>query len=586
MSITGRLSNNSKHIVDINADPTSTSTPAPIGSLAQWNNAGVGMLYLKTGSGNTAWTQVTAGGLSGTGTTGYVAYFNGTNSLTSEQYLSVVRGGVAADFSASTGFLQYASGVTSVAALTSGQITIALGYTPFNKAGDTLTGTGGAGFVGLNTQSSAPSAPATGTRLYSDASSNPAFVANSTTGGSFISTLNINGLSANRTFTLPDATGTVTLGTGTTNNMTYWGSTNAVTSGSASVTHSGALTVAGLITATTGVDNPSGTLAIGANATTINIGSAGATVNVLGSVEYVQTTNLQVADSLITLNKGGTTGSATASGIEIEENSAITAYLKTANSRASFDMKAPASSGVMRFTPTTAAFTGELAMATLTAGRTWTFPDTTGTVALTNTVTMQNTYNNSTSPQIVLTSGLGGLAIQDNATPIAASLFSVSSNGASSSYLDVRSGGVGIGVANPSQRLQVRGSILQDTSAGVNKRESQANVDTTDATITALVTEATVSNAIYYVRATVMARRTGGSGGTANDTSVFQRWAMFKNTAGTVTLLQFVTPDTYTDVATTDASWAVSSTNMVLNVTGVAATNYSFWTTYTVERIS
>ncbi len=109
-----------------------------------------------------------------------------------------------------------------------------------------------------------------------------------------------------------------------------------------------------LFSDTLGIDNAVAldTLNIGTtNAAVINIGHAGATVNILGSIEYVATTNLQVADTLITLNKGGAAASAMASGFEIEEDGVITAYFKTANSRASWDLKAPNTAGTVRFTP-------------------------------------------------------------------------------------------------------------------------------------------------------------------------------------------------------------------------------------------
>jgi microcystin-dependent protein len=50
----------------------------------------------------------------------------------------------------------------------------------------------------------------------------------------------------------------------------------------------------------------------------INIGGVGDEVNVMGSVTYVNTTNLDVSDNLITLNKGATAGSSTIQGAGIQ----------------------------------------------------------------------------------------------------------------------------------------------------------------------------------------------------------------------------------------------------------------------------
>lgn len=118
------------------------------------------------------------------------------------------------------------------------------------------------------------------------------------------------------------------------------------------------------------------------NADTINIGNSGATVNIIGTLQYVNVTDLTVTDKLVTINKGGTAGSGNLSGIEIEEDSVITAYVKTNNTRDSWDHKAPANAGIFRLTGSTAAFTGNLAQAVLTADRTWTLPDVSGTIAL------------------------------------------------------------------------------------------------------------------------------------------------------------------------------------------------------------
>lgn len=74
---------------------------------------------------------------------------------------------------------------------------------------------------------------------------------------------------------------------------------------------------------------------------TINIGAAGDTVNITGSLEYVNTTNLSVTDKIITLNQGGTANSATGAGFQIQESNAVTAYIKTSLDRNSFVFRTP-----------------------------------------------------------------------------------------------------------------------------------------------------------------------------------------------------------------------------------------------------
>ena len=125
-------------------------------------------------------------------------------------------------------------------------------------------------------------------------------------------------------------------------------------------------------------------MSIGAtNATVINIGNAGSTVNIQGTTLYENVTQLQVVDPLITLNKNAGAGSAAGSGIELEEGGSITAYLKSSADRNSWEMKAPNTDGIIKFTPTTAAFSSVLASSVLTATRTYTLPDITGSFVLT-----------------------------------------------------------------------------------------------------------------------------------------------------------------------------------------------------------
>ena len=64
------------------------------------------------------------------------------------------------------------------------------------------------------------------------------------------------------------------------------------------------------------------------------------TVN--GSLTSLSTTNTDIEDKLLTLNKGGAAGSAGGSGLEFEENALITGFLKVAASRDGFDLKSPA----------------------------------------------------------------------------------------------------------------------------------------------------------------------------------------------------------------------------------------------------
>lgn len=101
-----------------------------------------------------------------------------------------------------------------------------------------------------------------------------------------------------------------------------------------------------------------GTLAIGTgNANVINIGNAGTTINLQGTTFYQNVTNLNVANKLINLNTNGSAGSASNTGIDVEENAVVTAYINTSADRNSWQIKAPNQTGVITFSPGSSGFT-------------------------------------------------------------------------------------------------------------------------------------------------------------------------------------------------------------------------------------
>jgi trimeric autotransporter adhesin len=113
------------------------------------------------------------------------------------------------------------------------------------------------------------------------------------------------------------------------------------------------LTPSGYLDTTT-----AGTLAIGTSrANVINIGNSGSTVNIQGTTLYENVTQLQVSNPIIDLNVGGGVGSASNSGLAIEENSIITAYAQTSSDRNSWIFKAPNTAGIATITPGTGGIT-------------------------------------------------------------------------------------------------------------------------------------------------------------------------------------------------------------------------------------
>lgn len=70
-------------------------------------------------------------------------------------------------------------------------------------------------------------------------------------------------------------------------------------------------------------------------------------LNVQGAVTYLETTNTEIKDKLITLNKGGLTESAGGAGLEFEEAGAITGYIKVSADRLGYDLEAAGNEAVL-----------------------------------------------------------------------------------------------------------------------------------------------------------------------------------------------------------------------------------------------
>ena len=69
-----------------------------------------------------------------------------------------------------------------------------------------------------------------------------------------------------------------------------------------------------------------------------------------GTTTTINTQNLLVEDKLVTLNNGGAASSGGGSGIEVEEDSAITGYVKVSSDRNSWEFKSPNNAAVVTLT--------------------------------------------------------------------------------------------------------------------------------------------------------------------------------------------------------------------------------------------
>lgn len=174
---------------------------------------------------------------------------------------------------------------------------------------------------------------------------------------------------------LHNFTGDVTLASETASTLPWINGSKAVKSGSIVADGNGLYFLSGYgidTTATGGTDS----LNIGStNADVINIGRAGSQTNIFGARNFIQTTDTEITDSLITLNKGGTVGSGFYVGFEVEENALITGYWKTTVGRDGWLARVPAvnADGIFDFS-------------NLTSDRTWSMPNATGVLLLDSTL--------------------------------------------------------------------------------------------------------------------------------------------------------------------------------------------------------
>lgn len=157
------------------------------------------------------------------------------------------------------------------------------------------------------------------------------------------------GTGVNSTATFPSSGVVVTeAATQTLTNKTIDGTSNTLQNIPSSAVDLASATSIGVATT-----NSVSTVDIGTGtaANVINIGGATSTVNITGSVNNNNVTNLNVTDKLITINNGGGAGSGGSSGFEIQEAGSPTGYVQSSSDRNSYQFKAPNTAGVATLTP-------------------------------------------------------------------------------------------------------------------------------------------------------------------------------------------------------------------------------------------
>ncbi len=149
--------------------------------------------------------------------------------------------------------------------------------------------------------------------------------------------------------------------------------------------------------------------------------------------------------------------------------------------------------------------------------------------------------------------------------------------------------------------------VFRQETAGANtddnpgSRVTNHDETTTDATVTTITSTAIPANTSIVIETTIIARRTGGSAGTAEDTAAYKLLGTFKNVAGTATFVTSVAgalPPTYIDpdvvghiyIAEDQSGWnaqyTISGGNVLTEVAGAINNNIAWHATQTTHRVS
>lgn len=603
-NILGRLTNNEVEILQVDAAPGSgAGTSAPIGAVAAFNSGSTGTAYLKTGALDTAWDQINTSAVSGgvsTGTAGRMTVYPATGNTVSDTYLQnslsmtvthvaqpsrsvaityqIPNPGNAvasADFVLSEG-AQIINGdkTWNGNAVFNGNMTVngSLDYinsTQLQISDPTIT---------LNKGGAASSAGQSGIEIEENAVITAFMeVAAARNGWSFKAPTNANtatilttSLAANRSYTLPDISGTFALGTGAAGQVAYWSGTNVI-AGNNNHFWDNTNNRLGINTASPSVDLH---VVGSARITTLNTARP-----VFSDVNgNLANGNIDLSATYITnvlpIARGGTnSGTAlnnnrimVSSGGAIVEAGALTNGQLLIGSTGAAPVAANITQGATTASIVITNGAGSIALDTIQDIRTSASP-----------TWVNATLSGKTSGSVIF-AGTGGVLSQDNAT----------------FFWDTTNKRLGLGNAAPTRQLDVTGTSIHrgairyaDAGASnANWEIFQAQTTTTDATATTLQSVTVPTDSALYMRAKIVGRRTGGAAGANGDAAVYERSARFKNVGGTVTINQLQADYTSEDQLGWNGTLDVSGTTARMRVTGAANNNITWTVTYEVITLS
>lgn len=299
-----------------------------------------------------------------------------------------------------------------------------------------------------------------------------------------------------------------------------------------------------VFSSTKGIDSAA-VLNIGVStADTINIGNASSTVNIAGTTNYNNVTNYNVTDKLLTINDGGSAGSGSASGIEIEEDGSATGYVKTASDRNGWDFLAPNQNGIFKTIHGGQNLSLDFSGFTSSA-KTYTAPNFSGVLALTDAALTQNS--------IPFVNSVGQLDENTNFV------------------WDGTNSRLGIGTSSPSSKLHLSGSFSQTswtTTGPIFRIENATLTNTSSSGTVAHQTGSTLgiptfnsSNPVTVTDGSSL-YIPGPAAGTGN-TTITRPWAIYQPSGRSY--FDQLNVGTHTQISTIAIYGARSQTNAAAN---------------------
>lgn len=242
--------------------------------------------------------------------------------------------------------------------------------------------------------------------------------------------------------------------------------------------------------------------------------------------------------------------------------------------------------------------TSGLTLTTMTGARSGNVATGTIGVAITTSNAFEaREFNNGSGGTVTVTNNYGFNASQNMTTGTAinagfagvntanATRWNLYMSGTAQNWLE---GSTGIGINIPTAKLHVvqtgvTSPVQRLSSTATNDDPTeitlQSRVATTNATVTTLGTIASATGYSYLIKTKIVARRTGGTGGTAGDYATYEITASANNEAGTLNIDATTTTVVWEDQAGWDAIIDASGTDIRIRVTGAASNNITWHAT-------